>query len=277
MTGVETSGPAAADPAGQGTPALQVVELQKFYGAVKAVDGVSLTVADGAIVGLIGPNGSGKSTFIEVVSGLTSCDGGKVLLHGTDISRMAIHHRAKLGLRRTFQASRLWPRLTVAENLLAASPPAGRDKLWNTYFRPGSVREAEHRSAIEVGETLRSFGLSDLRDRPASVLSGGQGRLLEFARIMVSGATVALLDEPLAGVNPVMAESVITGVMELRRHGLSVLLVEHNLEAVEALCDTIYGMAEGRLAISGSMDEISRSTFFADAYLGTAGTAAQNG
>jgi ABC-type branched-subunit amino acid transport system ATPase component len=261
-------------PADRRTPALDVVELRKSYGAVKAVDGVSLTVPEGAIVGLIGPNGSGKSTFIEVVSGIASGDGGKVLLHGTDVSRMAIHHRAKLGLRRTFQASRLWPRLTVAENLLAATPPAGRDKLWRTYFRPGAVREAESRSVGEVIETLRAFGLSDMRDLPANVLSGGQGRLLEFARIMVSGATVALLDEPLAGVNPVMAESVITGVRELRRHGLSVLLVEHNLEAVERLCDTVYGMSEGHLAISGSMREISSSSFFADAYLGTAGTAA---
>jgi branched-chain amino acid transport system ATP-binding protein len=123
---------------------------------------------------------------------------------------------------------------------------------------------------------LRKFGLTDMEDRPAAVLSGGQGRLLEFARIMVSGATVALLDEPLAGVNPVMAESVISGIRELRRHGLAVLLVEHNLEAVERLCDITYGMSQGRIEISGSMAEITSSPFFAEAYLGTAQTDADH-
>jgi branched-chain amino acid transport system ATP-binding protein len=108
-----------------------------------------------------------------------------------------------------------------------------------------------------------------MRDQPAGVLSGGQGRLLEFARILVSGATAALLDEPLAGVNPVMAESVITGIRELQRRGISVLLVEHNLEAVEELCDTVYGMSEGRMITSGSMQDIAGSAFFSEAYLGS--------
>jgi branched-chain amino acid transport system ATP-binding protein len=271
-----TSRPADAQPArdadGGSVPAIQVAELRKSFGAIRAVDGCSLSVPDRAIVGLIGPNGSGKSTFIEVLSGLVHGDGGRVLLHGQDISRMAPHERARLGLRRTFQASRLWMHLSVAENLLAATPPRGRDKLWRTYLRSRAVRAAEAESAEVVAAVLDRFGLADMRDQPAAVLSGGQARLLEFARILVSGATVALLDEPLAGVNPVMAESVISGVRELQRRGLSVLLVEHNLEAVEELCDTVYGMSEGQMLISGSMQEITASAFFSDAYLGSART-----
>ena len=265
-----------AGPGSTSVPALQIVDLRKSFGAVRAVDGCSLTVPDGTITGLIGPNGSGKSTVIEVISGLQRGDGGSILLHGTEISRMPPHQRARLGLRRTFQASRLWMNISVAENLLAATPPMGRDKLWRTYFRRRSVHEAEQNSAVVVAETLDRFGLADMRDKPAAVLSGGQGRLLEFARIMVSGATVALLDEPLAGVNPVMAESVISGIRELHRHGLSILLVEHNLEAVERLCDSIHGMSQGRIAVTGAMQEIAASPFFADAYLGTAQAGAEH-
>ena len=263
---------AQASPAGNGGPAepvLQVTDIRKFYGAVHAVDGCSMVVPTGAIVGLIGPNGSGKSTFIEVLSGLVPADSGRILLQGTDITRTAPHQRARLGLRRTFQASRLWMHLSVAENLLASTPPRGRDSFWRTYLRPGAVRQAEADSAAVAAEVLERFGLIQMRDQPAAVLSGGQGRLLEFARILVSGATVALLDEPLAGVNPVMAEAVISGIREMQRRGISVLLVEHNLEAVEELCDTVYGMSEGRMIISGSMQDIAGSAFFSEAYLGT--------
>jgi branched-chain amino acid transport system ATP-binding protein len=270
MTRVPTGSEPGASADGGAVPALQVEDLRKSFGAIRAVDGCSMSVPDRAIVGLIGPNGSGKSTFIEVLSGLQRGDSGRILLFGRDISRMAPHERARLGLRRTFQASRLWMHLSVAENLLAATPPQGRDKLWRTYLRIKSVRQAEADSALVVADVLDRFGLADMRDQPAAVLSGGQGRLLEFARILVSGATAALLDEPLAGVNPVMAESVIAGIRELQRRGLSVLLVEHHLEAVEELCDIVYGMSEGRMVISGSMAEISESAFFSDAYLGSA-------
>jgi branched-chain amino acid transport system ATP-binding protein len=267
---------APGGPAGPGTtaePVLQVTDIRKYYGAVHAVDGCSMAVPQGAIVGLIGPNGSGKSTFIEVLSGLVPSDSGRILLNGTDITRMAPYHRARLGLRRTFQASRLWMHLSVAENLLASTPPRGRDSFWRTYLRPGAVGRAEADSSVVAAEVLERFGLIQMRDQPAAVLSGGQGRLLEFARILVSGATVALLDEPLAGVNPVMAESVISGIRDLQRSGISVLLVEHNLGAVEELCDPIYGMSEGRIAVSGSMREITASTFFADAYIGASRSA----
>jgi ABC-type branched-subunit amino acid transport system ATPase component len=249
-------------------PALRAEHLSKSFGAIQAVDDCDLELPERAIVGLIGPNGSGKSTFIELLSGLLRADSGRVLLQGTDITGLVAHRRARLGLRRTFQTSRLWMQLSVAENLLAATPPLGRDKFWRSYAGTPSVRAAEAESAQVVAGALERFGLTDMRDRPAGVLSGGQARLLEFARILVSGASVALLDEPLAGVNPVMAESVIAGVAELRRRGLSVLLVEHHLEAVEELCDVVYGMAEGHMIISGSMQEITSSSFFSDAYLG---------
>jgi branched-chain amino acid transport system ATP-binding protein len=249
--------------------ALEVRNVRKSFGAVHAVDGCSIDVPEGDIIGLIGPNGSGKSTLIETISGLTRCDSGSIVLRGVDIGGLAPHRRARLGLRRTFQASRLWMQMSVAENLLAATPQRGRDRLWRTYFRTGAVAEAEARSSVVVSDVLDRFGLADLRDQAAGTLSGGQGRLLEFARILVSEATVALLDEPLAGVNPVMAASVISGIAELKRNGISILLVEHNLSAVEDLCTSVYGMSQGKVVIHGSMDEIADSAFFAEAYIGT--------
>lgn len=270
MTSMPANAVASAGEAPALVPALRTVKLTKSFGAIMAVDGCDLSLPDQAIVGLIGPNGSGKSTYIEVLSGLLRSDSGRVLLHGTDITRMAPHQRARLGLRRTFQTSRLWMQLSVAENLLAATPPRGREKFWRSCLGTRAIRAAESESAQVVAVALDRFGLADMRDRPAGELSGGQARLLEFARILVSGASVALLDEPLAGVNPVMAESVIAGIQELRHRGLSVLLVEHHLEAVEEVCDVVYGMSEGRMIISGSMQDIAASSFFRDAYLGSA-------
>jgi branched-chain amino acid transport system ATP-binding protein len=261
-----------ANPVAPVVAALDIIDIRRAFGAVRAVDGASLTVSTGEIVGLIGPNGSGKSTLIDVVSGLEACEAGDIVLDGVSVAHLAPYRRAGLGLRRTFQASRLWMHLSVSENLLAATPPRGRDKFWRTYLRHSSVRRAEIASANAVADVLERFGLVDLRDQAAATLSGGQGRLLEFARIVVSGATVALLDEPLAGVNPVMAESVISGIRQLQRGGISILLVEHNLSAVEDLCDRIYGMSQGKVVVSGSMKNITASAFFADAYIGTART-----
>jgi ABC-type branched-subunit amino acid transport system ATPase component len=248
--------------------ALEVSDLKKSFGALAALDGIDLTVPTGVIVGLIGPNGSGKSTLVETISGLQTSDSGTIRLNGTDVTSLAPHQRAQLGLRRTFQVSRLWQRMSVAENLLVAMPPEGRDRWWRAYLQRGVTAEIEKRSYITVRETLESFGLWRLRNEAAANLSGGQGRLLEFARIMVSGASVALLDEPLAGVNPVMAQTVVKGVRDMAASGITVLIVEHDLSAIEDLCSNVYGMERGRIVVSGTMKEIAATEFFSEAYIG---------
>jgi len=261
--GMEAISERAAD-----TLALAVRDARKSYGAVAALDGCSIEVPTGGIVGLIGPNGSGKSTLIEVISGLQELDSGEVLLNGRAVQNLSPHQRARYGLRRSFQVSRLWQNLSVMENILAAMPQQGRDKLWKNYFSPRIVARQE-RDAVERGlEILSQFGLWRLRNDRASALSGGQGRLLEFARIMVSDASIALLDEPLAGVNPVMAEAVVSGIGSLMAAGISVLVVEHDLSFIESLCDKVYGMESGRVVVSGSMREIAATEFFAETYIG---------
>jgi ABC-type branched-subunit amino acid transport system ATPase component len=230
------------------TPALSARGLRKAFGAVQAVDGVSFDLMPGTATGLIGPNGSGKSTLIEMLSGLLPQDEGKVLINDRDISRWSPHRRAKAGLTRTFQVSRLWPALSCAENLLAAAPDAGRDQLWRSFFAPRSLREVEKQDRATAAEILNDFDMWRLRNEPATSLSGGQARLLEFGRILMSKATVALLDEPLAGVNPVMADAVIAGVRRLQNAGITVLLVEHNLGVIQSLCPYVIGMESGRIA-----------------------------
>jgi ABC-type branched-subunit amino acid transport system ATPase component len=248
--------------------ALEVTDIRKSFGGVPALDGVDVSLVRGTVTGLIGPNGSGKSTLIEIITGLLEADSGMVRLHGTDISSWAPYKRARHGLARTFQVSRLWEQLSVAENLSAVTPPRGRDDLWRTFLSRKALRAAEDEDREVIKATLESFDLWRLRDQPAGVLSGGQARLLEFSRIMVSGASVALLDEPLAGVNPVMAGSVLDGVRELSARGITLLLVEHNLGVVENLCPVVYGMELGKVTAKGSIAELVKTQFFADAYIG---------
>lgn len=248
--------------------ALEALDIHKSFGGVPALDGCSVTLPRGSVTGLIGPNGSGKSTLIEIISGLLAPDQGTVRLAGTNITRWAPYRRSRHGLARTFQVSRLWEKLSVAENLMAATPSRGRDDLWRTYFGRRALRKADEADRDVIYETLSGFDLWRLRDEPAGVLSGGQARLLEFSRIMVSGATVALLDEPLAGVNPVMADSVLSGVRQLNDRGITLLLVEHNLSVVEKLCPMVYGMEMGQVTASGSISQLVNTQFFADAYIG---------
>jgi branched-chain amino acid transport system ATP-binding protein len=249
-------------------PALEVRNATKAFGAVQAVNGCSISLPAGAIVGLVGPNGSGKSTFIEGISGLRRFDSGGVFLHGTSIDHLVPYRRARLGLRRSFQVSRLWPRLSVAENLLAAAPLAGKDAMWRVYFSRRRVRDAENEARERAKALLLKFNLWSLRNDRAGSLSGGQSRLLEFARIMISEGTVALLDEPLAGVNPVMADNVADGIRDLQAAGMTILLVEHDLGFVSEMCTVVHAMDRGAIALSGTMDELASSEFFARSYIG---------
>lgn len=264
------SSPTAADAtdSGAGIPALEARNVMKAFGAIQAVNDCSISLPPGAIVGLVGPNGSGKSTFIEGVCGLQRFDSGEVILQGRSIDHLEPYRRARLGLRRSFQVSRLWPRLSVAENLLAAAPLNQKDALWRVYFSRGRIRELEQAAKARAKEILQNFNLWNLRNDRAGSLSGGQARLLEFARIMISEGSVALLDEPLAGVNPVMAENVAKGIRDLQAANMTILLVEHDLGFVGDMCQMVYAMDRGTIVVTGTMDEVASSEFFARSYIG---------
>jgi ABC-type branched-subunit amino acid transport system ATPase component len=249
-------------------PLLVVSGIVKSYGAVHAVRNCSFELHAGGIKGLIGPNGSGKSTLVNLMSGTQLPDQGRVTLAGQDITRWSPDKRANSGLVRTFQSARLWKSMSVAENLIVAAPARGRNSLLRALFRPAGLAAVEAEDRDKARELLQRLNLWRLREARAGELSGGQARLLEFGRILMSGATVALLDEPLAGVNPVLADEVVSGIETLADNGVTVLLIEHDLPIVRRLCTTVLGMSLGEIILHGTLDELAATELFADAYLG---------
>jgi branched-chain amino acid transport system permease protein len=250
-------------------PALEVRGIIKRFGGVTAVDDCSFQLPAGGIYGLVGPNGSGKSTAVEVISGFLTPDAGQVLLDGHDATSWSPSHRARAGLTRTFQSARVWGKLTTTENLLVAAPGLGREDLWRGVLRPFATARTDARVLREAEDTLHDVGLWPVRDQLAGQLSGGQRRLLEFARIVMSGATLALLDEPLAGVNPVMGDTIAEQIRQLSTaRGLTILLVEHNLKIVSALCPVVLAMDAGKIVAQGTVQSLVESKSFAEAYLG---------
>jgi ABC-type branched-subunit amino acid transport system ATPase component len=249
--------------------ALEIRGVTKRFGGVTAVDDCSFRLPAGDIVGLVGPNGSGKSTVVEVISGFLAADGGRVLLGGRDVTSWTPSRRAAAGLTRTFQSARVWSKLTVTENLLVAAPGPGREALWRGVLRPYATARADAGILREAEATLHEVGLWPVRDQLAGELSGGQRRLLEFARIVMSGATLALLDEPLAGVNPVMGDLIVEQIRQLNSaRGVTILLVEHNLKIVSALCPVVLAMDAGKIVAQGTVQSLASSASFAEAYLG---------
>lgn len=258
----------ASVPAG-GELLLDAEDLSKSFAGIQAVAGCSLQLREGSVVGLIGPNGSGKSTLVNLLSGVLLPDDGIVRFAGQEVTRWSPDRRARAGLVRTFQTARLWPKLSVAENLVVAAPARGRESLIRTFLTPGALRQVESEDRERARGILEELKIWHLHNVPASSLSGGQGRLLEFGRVLMSGARLALLDEPLAGVNPVMADQVLEGVQRLRSAGVTILVIEHDLGVVRRLCDTVLAMSLGEIILSGTLDELAATEEFAEAYLGS--------
>lgn len=227
---------------------LRVEGLVKSFGGLLALDGVSFGVLPGTITGLIGPNGAGKTTLLDVVCGVLRPDRGRVYYQGQDITGLPPHTVARLGLGRTFQLSRVFPRLTVWENLRAV----GRGRDW--------VRRA--------AQLLELTGLSALAESYAGELSYGQQRLLELARVMMLEPRLVLLDEPGAGVNPTMRLRIFDVIGRLRAQGVTFLVVEHDMAVVMRYCDRVVGLDSGRVVAEGTPEEVRQSEALLAAYFG---------
>ncbi len=248
---------------------LEVRHLVKAFGGLRAVDDCSLTVARGSIVGLIGPNGAGKSTVANLITGFLRADAGRVLFNGADIARLPIHRIAQRGLTRTFQITRELERMTVTENLLAAPHHQLGESFWLGLLSTPAVRRQEEENLQRALRLLRDFDLYDLHDEYAANLSGGQRRLLELARVVMTQPTLLLLDEPFAGINPVLCARLGEAIEALSRaQGITFLIIEHNLAMVERLCSSVIVMALGRVIAEGSMAELRENPAVVDAYLG---------
>jgi len=252
------------------SPALTVDDVWRSFGGVKAVNGCSFTVADRSITGLVGPNGAGKSTMINLISGLLKPEKGAIHLGTKDITGLPMNKISTAGLIRTFQVAREWPKLTVLENVLAAAPAGQREGVWRAVLARRSLRRADIVLEERARGLIDSLRLAPVIDMPASSLSGGQKRLLEFARISMVSPRIVLLDEPLAGVNPVLGEQLGLAIQALRESGSTVLLIEHNLGFIERFCDTVVVMAAGSVIGRGSMADLRHNPEVVEAYLGQA-------
>ena len=249
---------------------LSVRDIVKSFGGVRAVDGVGFSVARGEMLGLIGPNGAGKTTLFNCLSGALRPDAGSIELEGVPVAGLPPDRVFALGLARTFQIPRPFPETSVLENVMLASKDQCGEVFWRNWFSPGRVAAEERRNRERAMHWIRFVGLEPLAARPARVLSGGQRKLLELARVMTAEPRVVLLDEPAAGVAPRLLESICDRIVELNRLGVTFVLIEHNLEMVMRLCGRVLVMAHGRVLVEGSPDAVRADPRVVEAYLGGA-------
>jgi branched-chain amino acid transport system ATP-binding protein len=252
----------------EASPILSARALSQSFQAVRVVDSVSFEIAEGRVLGLIGPNGAGKSTVLHMLAGAQKPIGGSIHYGGVDITRWPAYRRARHGIIRTFQLSNEFARLTVLENLLVAVPHQPGDtfrEVFTTPRRRWNRRQSE--SLAQAHALLARFNMNAKADDYAGDLSGGQKRILEILRAVMAQPRLLLLDEPLAGIHPRIIESVCDYLRELRRDGVTILMIEHELDVVEALCDAVVVMAIGSVLFRGSMTEARQRKEVIDAYV----------
>ncbi len=248
---------------------LSVDAIVRSFGGFRAVDGCSFDVAAGSITGLIGPNGAGKTTLFNVIAGALKPSAGHVRFLGEDVTGLpadALFHR---GLVRTFQIPHEFHRLTARENLMAVGPGQTGEGMFSNWLRWGRVRTEEAALRGRADEVLDFLGLSHVAGQPAGALSGGQKKLLELGRTMMTEAKLVLLDEPAAGVNRTLLRDVEDRIQRLNRErGYTFILVEHDMEMIGKLCDPVICMAEGRVLTQGGFEAVRSDPRVLEAYLG---------
>ena len=247
---------------------LSVRGLRKSFSGLCVVDDVSFEADPVGITGLIGPNGAGKSTLFSVITGFLQADAGTIGFYGTAIQGLPAQARARLGLARTFQVPRPFADLSVRENLMAAAPGQPGERVLGLLLRPGAVRCREDEVRAQADTLLTFLGLSHVAGDRAGALSGGQQKLLELGRALMTDPRYVLLDEPYAGVNPVLIEEISSRIRTLAQRGTGFLIVEHNLPALSRLAGRLLVMDRGRLIASGPPEAVLADPAVQDAYIG---------
>jgi branched-chain amino acid transport system ATP-binding protein len=249
-------------------PILVADDVSRRFGGVTAVDVAHCEFQRGWITALIGPNGAGKTTYFNLLTGFDKADTGQWSLNGRAITGLPPHRVARLGMVRTFQLTKSLTKLTVMENMRLGAPHQRGERFFAALVRPlWAAQEREITARAE--ELLERFKLSHMRDEFAGSLSGGQRKLLEMARALMSSPELVMLDEPMAGVNPALTQSLLGHVKALRDEGMSVIFVEHDMDVVHDISDWVVVMAEGRVIAEGTPRDIGRNQVVIDAYLGT--------
>ena len=249
---------------------LIVRDIAKSWGGFRALDGVSFEMESTGLLGIIGPNGAGKSTLFSVVSGFIAADAGNASLDGVALDRLGPAARARAGMIRTFQVPREFHHLTVRENLMAAAPGQSGEGLVGLFLRPGRVRAEEAAIRAEADAAIDFLRLTRVADTPAGRLSGGQKKLVELGRALMAKPRLILLDEPFAGVNPVLIEEIMDRIRDLNARGIGFLVIEHDLGALSRLVPRFVVMDRGRVLAAGAPDDVLADPAVREAYLGGA-------
>ncbi len=261
---------ASTPPAAQSgaPPALSTRGVVKRFGGLAAVDGISISVPKGRIFGLIGPNGAGKTTLFDLLAGEQRPSAGAILINGTEVQNTPPHARVARGLARTFQIPRPFPGMTVIENVMLGAQGQCGERIWPNWLTPARVRGEERAARDKARELLQFLQLEGHALQPARVLSGGQRKLLELARALMTEPSLLLLDEPAAGVNPTLLRLIVDRVAEINRRGVAVLVIEHNMDVIVKLCEHVFVMAAGKLLCEGTPDSVTKDHRVIEAYLG---------
>ena len=248
-------------------PILVADNVMRRFGGLTAVDVDHVEIQRGAITALIGPNGAGKTTFFNLLTGFDTPDSGSWLFNGNDLAGIPAFRVARMGMVRTFQLTKALSRMKVVENMRLGSTGQTGERLWASML-PFTWRKQEQEITSRADSLLERFNLLAKREDFAGSLSGGQRKLLEMARALMSGPEMVMLDEPMAGVNPALTQSLLQHIKDLREQGMTVLFVEHDMDMVRDISDWVIVMAQGRVIAEGPPEDVMKDSAVIDAYLG---------
>lgn len=252
------------------TPLIEVQHVNKAFGGLQVINDCSIRVEKGSITGMIGPNGAGKSTLFNLIAGALAPDSGRVLLDGEDITSLSADQRFHKGLLRTFQIAHEFSQMSALENLMMVPPGQAGESLFSAWLKPGLVRQQETEVRRRALEVIDFVGLHHVRNELAGNLSGGQKKLLELGRTMMTDAKVVLLDEIAAGVNRTLLGDLIGNIERLNREmEYTFLVIEHDMEMIARLCDPVIVLAQGSVMVEGHISDIQNNPEVIEAYFGT--------
>ena len=248
---------------------LEVTNLKKSFGGIKAVDVESLNLNRNELTSIIGPNGAGKTTFFDLISGFQDSDEGKVYLNNKNITKSQPYAIARLGMIRTFQLTKVFDRMTVLENMMFSASTVNNDSFLKSIVKLPSQKTTEKKIRDKSFEIMKELNIDHMANSYAREMSGGQKKLLELGRSIINNPSVLLLDEPLAGVNPKLAEEILQIILNLAGKGISILMVEHNIEAVMKISERVIVLAEGKVIADSTPENIRTDEKVIEAYLGS--------